>query len=55
MSITRRRYAGHRQGGGVPGPSSGEAAQSLGQHGGHHVLPHHDETGEGGEAEESQG
>ena len=48
-------YAGHCKGGGLSRPSSGEAAHSCGQRGGHHVLPHHDEAAEGGAAEESSG
>ena len=46
-------YAGHCKGGGMHRPSSGEAAHSRGQHGGHDVLPHHDEARDGGAAEES--
>ena len=46
---------GHCQGGGMSSTSCGEAAHSCWQRGGHHVLPHHDQAGEGGAAEESPG
>ena len=45
--------AGLCKGGGLSRES--EASQPSGLHGGHNVLPHHDEAGEGGAAEEGEG